>query len=424
MPLQRSSVHASRLLLVLILGAMLPATMPVTVFKEIVKDRFAAGSESVAFFTSIAMFGSFLFAPVAGFVSDYFHNRRSFIAVFAAINGLMFFAMAMADSLALLFVLRFIEGATSVFVIGLLMSAVADRERNSEEHGFRPGTLMGLAGMLLVLGAFAGIPLGGVLGRTNALLPLYVSGTLMLGNACLAFFLKDTEFFHEERALRPRDALRLLAMAPLVLVPLLFAFTDRFTFGFLVSSFNLHLREGLHLNPAAAGLSMGVVMLPMVLLAYPSVLLGRRLGLLPLLLGGSALYGLALAAAGTQSSTQGLFGLLGLAGLGAGLMYIPSLLLAARLAPPGWNATVMSMFTAAGSLGFLLGPLASAGLEHLYRLRLEPPLVIPLLASSFGLLEVLAVAATIPFYRALQRAVHSRDASFSVNPHPTATAPP
>ncbi len=410
--MQRSTDHSARLVLVLILGVMLPATMPVTVFKEIVKDRFAAGSESVAYFTSIAMFGSFLFAPLAGFVSDYFRNRRGFIAAFAAINGCMFFGMAEANSLALLLVLRFIEGATSVFVIGLLMSAVADRERGATAPGFRPGTLMGLAGMLLVLGAFVGIPIGGFIGKTQPMLPLYVSGTLMIANAGLALFLKDADSFHEEQSLRPGDAVHLLLVAPLLLVPLMFAFTDRFTFGFLVSSFNLHLREGLQLDPAAAGLSMGIVMLPMALLAYPSVRLGRRVGMLPLLLGGSALYGLGLAAAGTQSSTEGLFTFLGLAGLGAGLMYIPSLLIAARLAPAGWNATVMSMFTGAGSLGFMLGPLVSAGLEHLYRVRLDPPLVIPVLASSFGLLEVLAVAATIPFYRALHRAVtRSHDAA-------------
>ncbi|EMO29873.1 hypothetical protein LEP1GSC170_1773 [Leptospira interrogans serovar Bataviae str. HAI135] len=41
--------------------AMLPVTMIVPVFKEIVKDRFQSGNGEVAWFLSIAMLGSFVF---------------------------------------------------------------------------------------------------------------------------------------------------------------------------------------------------------------------------------------------------------------------------------------------------------------------------------------------------------------------------
>ncbi len=56
--------------------AMLPVTMIVPVFKEIVKDRFQSGNEEVAWFLSIAMLGSFVFSPMAGFLSDSFGTRK------------------------------------------------------------------------------------------------------------------------------------------------------------------------------------------------------------------------------------------------------------------------------------------------------------------------------------------------------------
>lgn len=137
---------------------MLPVTMIVPVFKEIVKDRFQSGNEEVAWFLSIAMLGSFLFAPIAGFLSDYFGTRKKIIILFCGFDALLLILLPYAENLPTLLFFRFLEGGAHVFVIGLLFASVADFEQSKSE--FENGTLMGLSGMLLSLGGAVGLAFG------------------------------------------------------------------------------------------------------------------------------------------------------------------------------------------------------------------------------------------------------------------------
>lgn len=68
---------------------MLPVTMIVPVVKDIVKDRLLGSNWEVAYFTSIPMLGSFLFAPVAGIISDRF-NTSSVYSVFWTLDCFIF----------------------------------------------------------------------------------------------------------------------------------------------------------------------------------------------------------------------------------------------------------------------------------------------------------------------------------------------
>lgn len=56
--------------------AMLPVTMIVPVYKEIVKDRLGGTGYGVAWFQSSAMLGSFIFSPLAGWLSDKLGTRK------------------------------------------------------------------------------------------------------------------------------------------------------------------------------------------------------------------------------------------------------------------------------------------------------------------------------------------------------------
>ena len=189
-----------KLTLALIFFTMLPVTMIVPVFKDIVKDKLGGDNLMVSLFMSYAMLGSFLFSPVAGFLSDKFKNRKYFISIFAVLDGISFFLLAQADNLQLLQIIRFMEGVCHIFVIGLLLSLIADRENDSQNtYFYRKGILMGLAGMFLSLGVGIGSPMG-ILGRKNPLLPFYVAGTIMIVIGVVSFFLlKDYEHIHHER---------------------------------------------------------------------------------------------------------------------------------------------------------------------------------------------------------------------------------
>lgn len=385
----------------LIFFSMLPVTMVVPVLKELIKDIHLSGNLAVAMFTSISMLGSFLFSPIAGIISDFFKNRSKIIGIAAIVDGLIFLSLTFITDLNLLMIVRFFEGAVHIFVIGLLLASVSDRERNPDSQYFQKGILMGIAGMLLSLGAAIGMPLG-ILGKSNPFLPFYAGSAILIVIGIISLvFLKDG--IHENKeSFNINQLIKSIRIHPTLFIPFLFHFIDRFTVGFLVSSFNIYMREVLNFSPGKAGAFLGLVLLPMSILSYPSALLAKKTGLLFLVLGGSLIYGIFLSLLGSTLNSNFLFIYLLCAGIGAGVMYVPSMILASRLSPNGFNATVMSGFTGLGSLGFLLGPLASVGLETFYNKNLPESSSFFALSTSFGLLEIIMVLMTIPLLKKIK----------------------
>lgn len=389
------------LLMALIFFSMLPVTMIVPVLKELIKDKLLSGNMEVALFTSVSMLGSFLFSPIAGFISDKLGNRNRIIALACILDALLFYLLTIVTDVNILLGVRFLEGAVHIFVIGLLLASVSDRENNPESKFFQMGKLMGIAGMVLSLGAAFGMPMGAV-GKIDPMLPFYIGSGIFLVVGFTSFFLLD-DFIHEsEEKFSFRLLLQSLKLNPYLLIPFSFHFIDRFTVGFLVSSFNIHMREGLDFSPGLAGAFLGLVLFPMSLLSYPSAILAKKHGIFPLVLGGSLIYGIFLSLTGWFQSQTVLFILLLTAGIGAGVMYVPSMILASRMSPAGLNASVMSAFTGFGSLGFMTGPILSVNLENIYLEIFSGDTTFGFLSTSFGILEIFMVLLTIPFLRKIQ----------------------
>ncbi len=385
--------------ILLIFFTMLPVTMIVPVFKDMIKDRLGGDNLSVSFFMSTAMLGSFLFSPVAGFLSDKTQTRKWFIVVFAFLDGVSFFLLTKITDLAWLQFLRFLEGGFHIFVIGLLLALLVDRENDKQnERFFQKGILLGLGGMFLSLGVGLGSPLG-FLGKKNPLLPFYVAGGIMIAIGLVSLFFLEDYPFHYTSQVTFSDWKLAITQNPLILIPSLFNFIDRFTVGFFVTSFNLHLREDLKMHPGQVGLFLSLVLIPMSLLSYPFARLAQRWGAFLLMLIGSVIYGLALAVAGSLTSILSLAITLMISGIGAGVMFVPSMILASRLAPKGYNASVMAGFTGFGSIGFMLGPVASVLLERFLSQNYENSF--PILSGIFGGLEIFIVLLTLPFYKKL-----------------------
>lgn len=376
---------------------MIASTLIVPVMKDVVKDRLVGSNLDVAWFFSLAQLAGFLFAPVAGFFSDRLADRKSFIGTFAFLNALCYIALAHAPSVALLLTARFVEGAVSIFVIGLLMSSISDRENDPENTRFyKKGLLMGVAGMMLAIGAAIGMPLGGIAGQTDPNANFYASAVLMAAIGMVAFLFQRDVPIHESDRVDLGALGRSLQINPYLVVPFVFTLIDRFTVGFIISSFNIHMRETLSFSPAETGQLLGLVLLPMGLLSFPSVIVARKIGILPLALGGSVLYGLGLIAAGFLTEFNDIFTALLIGGIGAGFMFVPSMLLASRLAPKSTDATVMSTYIGSGALGFMLGPVCAAFLET----------VVPdmsRLALIFGGIEIVLVILTLPFLGEIRR---------------------
>ncbi|MDX1960484.1 MAG: MFS transporter [Leptospiraceae bacterium] len=382
--------------------SMLPVTMIVPVFKDIIKDRLGGDNLMVSYFMSVAMLGSFLFSPIAGYLSDKFKTRKWFIGIFAILDGISFILLSITTDLEVLQLVRFFEGICHIFVIGLLLALLADRENDeSNEKFFRKGIVLGIGGMFLSLGVGLGSPLG-VLGKKNPLVPFYVASAIMIAIGILTmFFLKDYEYYHEKKVTLG-NWIQALKEKPLVLVPSMFNFIDRFTVGFFVTSFNLHFREELQLSAGMVGVLLSLVLLPMSLFSYPFAILARKTGPFPLMLIGSLIYGICMGIAGYIQITTFLIPVLLFCGIGAGVMFVPSMMMVIRLSPKNLNASVISGFTGFGSIGFMLGPICSVLLQNYLKEQFVGWNSFGLTACIFGGLEVLIVLFTLPLYKKMQ----------------------
>ena len=114
-PAQARSGSATRSIAAALGGAiflsMLPVTMMVPVLKELVGDRFAAGSFWVHSFMSINMIGAVIFAPLGGALADRLGRRKPIIIVAALVDAALLALMPKLTTLSTLLIVRFLEGA-------------------------------------------------------------------------------------------------------------------------------------------------------------------------------------------------------------------------------------------------------------------------------------------------------------------------
>ena len=256
-------------------------------------------------------------------------------------------------------------------------------------------------GVGVALGVALGAPLGGILGRSGASLPLEVGAGLLLVAAALAAAAAWEVDSSEERP-GLSDIVRALRAHPAILAPLTFAFADRFTVGFFTTTFSLYVGRIYGLSSTEIGIAIFCFMIPFALLSYPFGRLAERQSQVALLCGGSLLYGVGTACVGyvAPPTLQLLMGALGVA---AAVMFVPSMLMTTQIAPAAIRATALGAFNAAGSLGFIVGPIAGGAISQLVAERsgwLEGYRAAFLTA---GASEVLCVAIALPILLRLRR---------------------
>jgi len=367
---------------------MLPVTAMVPVLRELTAGRYVDLSEfQQHLFMSANMFGALLCAPLAGLLSDHWQRRKALILFALLINACSLLMLWLGGwSYAAYLGWRFLEGCAHITALSLLMALA------SESAGrYSSGAVMGLVGAAISLGVASGAPLGGLIGRQQGGEQVLLYGALLL-TALIPLALL---FLHESRMRRTRGSLgQLLRALPhnrTLLLPYAFAFIDRLTVGFIVSTLSLYLATVMGMDSAKIGLTLALFLLPFALLTWPAGLLSRRLNPLHMMFAGSAAYGLMLAAIGYAGSAQ-IPWLMFAGGVTASLMYAPSLVLTADFSRPQHKALAMAGFNFAGSLGFVLGPLSGGALLKLF--GSYPPVFLVM-----GGLELLCVLIFLPWLR-------------------------
>jgi MFS family permease len=312
-----------------------------------------------------AEFAAFVaFAGVWGAISDRLGRRTPLVAAGALGGSVGYVALAaLPGALSLSFgevlALRAVQGATTIGAFSLAMTMLMDLDGG---HGKN----MGAAGIAIGLGTAVGAPLGGQLYGVGPLVPLYAAAGLLVVAGLVALSIPDRAPSSASGASasdssggdpegRIRTALATLTDRPLLGLPYVFGFVDRFTAGFFALVGTVYFREAFGLDAAATGLMLGLFFTPFALLQYPFGLLSDRIGRTGPIVAGSALYGFAVVGVGLAPtvSTAGV-GMVVVGVIGA-LMAPATMALVSDLSPEEGRGTAMAGFNACGSIGFLAG---------------------------------------------------------------------
>lgn len=329
---------------------MMPETLPVPVLRGLVLERFGLTDGTASLFMSANMLGALIAAPLAGLWVDRSGRRRNLCIGALCADALLMQALAHCRDFSTFLLLRCLEGAAHIIALLLLMSLVADTAAAMR------GRAMGWLGAGLTLGVATGAAVGGIIGRDQPVLTLHTASVLLLVAAAAAVVLLPTD---TQPGSHPGIGVvfRAFRTEPRVRLPLLLAFVDRFTVGFFTAGFPLLMAGVHHVDGPHIGMLLAAFLFPFGLLSYPCGRLAERYSRRRLVCGGSLLYGVGVAMVGIVPPA-GLWALMPVLGLGSAMMFVPTLLWLLDRAPGTSRSTAMASFHAAGSLGFLLGPIA------------------------------------------------------------------
>jgi len=380
----------------LAVAMLAPVTLPVPVLRGFVQERFGVSETLTSLFMSINMVGAALAAPLAGGIADRWGRRVPLVVGALVADAVLLFGLTLPLPFGAFLALRLLEGSAHIAALSLLLGVAAHCRPRAER-----GRVMGVVGGGITLGVAVGAALGGATGSRDPLAPIRLGSLLLAGAALLAALaLRETPGAGERPGFRAIAAA--LSRHRLLLAPLAFAFTDRFTVGFYTSTFSLYLSRIHDLSARRIGILIFCFMLLFALASYPFGRIAERHSRTLLICGGSLVYGIGTALVPWWPIDSLVVLMLAL-GLVSAVMFVPSLVITTDAVPEAVRTTALGAFNAAGSLGFIVGPVAggllseglarSAGWESGYRAAF----------ALAGASEILCVALALPFLLRLVR---------------------
>jgi len=196
---------------IIAMGIVIPV-LPKLVEGFMAGDTARAAEVYGAFGTSWGLM-QFVFMPILGALSDR-HGRRPVILLSCLGLGLDYFLMALAPTLALLFVGRIVSGITSASIstaFAYITDVTAPENR---------AAAFGMVGAAFGIGFVIGPAMGGILGSFDPRLPFWVAGALALANAAYGWFVLPESLPPEKRMAfswkraNPLGSLKLLRSHP------------------------------------------------------------------------------------------------------------------------------------------------------------------------------------------------------------------
>jgi DHA1 family tetracycline resistance protein-like MFS transporter len=371
----------------LALGIVLPVLPRLVV--EFTHGDVGAGAGWVGLFGFGWAVMQFFFTPVLGALSDRF-GRRPVIILSNLGLGLDYLLMALAPSLAWLFVGRLISGVTAATFSSAssYITDVTPPERRAAKFG--------LLAAAFGLGFILGPAIGGLLGAVGLRLPFWGAAVFSLANAAYGSFVLPESLSparrtrYRWRQANPLGSVALLAAAPDLLGLVATAWLQRLAHAALPSMFVLYAEYRYGWSTATVGYALTVVglssMIVSGLLVGPTV---KRLGERRTLLLGSTFMMAGFTGFGVAPSGAWLWVALPVLALGG--FASPALQgLATRRVGPSDQGKLQGAFASLGSLADMVGPLVATQAFAL-AIMADGPIYLP--GAPFLLAGLLAATA-------------------------------
>lgn len=329
-------------------------------------ERLGAGAVGVGLILTIYALAQFIFTPVLGTLSDRY-GRRPVILASLVIEALSLALSALAGSLAILLVARFISGlgASNIGSAQAVVADVTPVERRARG--------MGLIGAAIGLGFVIGPALGGLLAPLGPAVPFWVAMLVALANALLVLrFLPETRRRETACATVPftnrgmggvlagwRWVLRNPAVARLVVINLLF--TVAFTA--MEAVFPLFTQHSFGWKAIQNGYIFTYAGIVIVLMQGGLVgRLVKRWGERSLLIAGLGMLAAGLALLSWSTNLALLLVALGIVSIGDGAVTPVVSALLSFASPPTRQGETLGLSQGVAGLGRIIGPLAAGSM--------------------------------------------------------------
>jgi MFS family permease len=325
----------------LVFGAMVPATIVIGVVRRFVDAGWPGAEWAMHAFIAVNLLGACVGGPLLAVWAERRSRRRRVAAVSAALDGALLWGVALAPPLAVLLVLRFVQGAFYIAGVSILMGSIRRQAKT--------GAAMGLVGGAVVLSILVGIPLGAILGRVSVTLPLAVGGAAGVVTGLLTPLVLPTETDGQ----RSEVTFRALLKGPHLRAPTTVVALERFAVGAIVVTLQLY-GHAMDAGDDRVSAWFSVFLAVFAVATWPFARLGDRVDRWRLVAGGALVYGLTIVAL-PLLPVQALPFVLALGGLASAAIYGPSLGLAAAAVSASSRASAMAVLNAAGTLGMFFG---------------------------------------------------------------------
>lgn len=336
------------------------------VLDDLIRVPFGVDNSGTAKFMAVHGVASLLFGVAAGILTDRLGRRVPFIVAGLIGSGITTALIPRITDFPLLLGVRFLDGVFGAFSLGLIITRALDlcgpANRNRTMGLLSISIAGGFVLAPLLTGFFRHERVVAALGDESLkLLFGLVGAALVAGGLWMASEIRNDEAITRSTG-GPRMLLRAFAARPRLIIPVSFAFVDKFTFGTLGHLTALAVAD---LHGGDAFTSSAILLgfwLTFSAVCVPGARLCDRFGSLPTLIAGSLCYGVCMAALG-MTGLVGFGALMALAGVFCAIQYVPSVTLVGEIAGPDQRGASMGLWNMAGSLGVVFGMVMSGKLS-------------------------------------------------------------